>query len=189
MKHFYKILFIIFLLPLPACKWATGAGTPFFKWSNINIPEGTPTFQQGFKDGCSTVLYARGNEWYRTRYSYRYDPKLIGNPEYRFGHSRGYTYCFQSIIGPLPLASFDRYISPYGNNPVFEMSVADGAINKAWGGFFATPGESVLGGSATPGTDGGFDAMFGLWGGGGSGSVFGAHPLWAGGSKNQIFGQ
>ena len=153
MKILKFFLLIIFLLELAGCKWFGRSGKPFLEWSNITIPDGTATFQQGFKDGCSTTLYSRGNVYYKTRYGYRYDPKLIGNPEYRLGHQRGYTWCFEHIVGPNPIASFDRYILPHGNNAVFDMGA--GNINNAWGGMFDGVGTPI---QVNPGN--GFNSIF-----------------------------
>jgi hypothetical protein len=185
MKNFFRILLILLSLQLCGCRYFKMMGLPYFRGLDFKVPEGTPTFQQGYKDGCSTILFARGNGMYRDRYEYRYDPKLIGNPEYRFGHSRGQSWCFQNIIGPNPLSSPDRFLMPYGNNTVFDMKAGDMGSN--WSGFFGgsadTWGDSVSSGS-------GLNGMFGVWGGGGGqGSVFTANPLWAGGSSGQFFGQ
>ncbi len=188
-KIFEKFLLLIFLLEFSACKWFSSSGDPFLKWSNITIPNGTPTFQQGFKDGCSTTLYSRGNVYYKTRYGYRYDPKLIGSSEYRLGHQRGYTWCFEHIVGGIPMTSFDRYISPHGYDTTFNVdSSGKGAINNAWGGMFG-------GGVGTPievEPGNGFDAIFDVWQKGGAGTgatALGTNPLWAGGSSGQFFGQ
>ncbi|OFW80257.1 MAG: hypothetical protein A2887_04200 [Alphaproteobacteria bacterium RIFCSPLOWO2_01_FULL_40_26] len=186
-------LLLLLTLQLSSCRWFTGAGTTFFAWTNIKVPDGTPTFQQGFKDGCSTVLYARGNVYYRTRYSYRYDPKMIGNPEYRFGHSRGYTWCFQHMLQGQTgsQSSADKWLSQYGKQPMFDMAPAD--LGKAWGGMFdglKAPGNPVA--SANPqGTDSGLDILQkGISGGeaGAGGTVFGGHPLWAGESSIKFMG-
>lgn len=184
-----RILLLIIVLQLTGCKWFTDAGTPYFFGTNFEVPEGTPTFQQGFKDGCSTVLYARGNVFYRTRYGYRYDPKMIGNPEYRFGHSRGYTWCFQHMLQGTTGASKspDRYIMPYGAS-AFDMSA--GNVNDAWGGFWGGLSSPV--GSSSVGLDSSLSILQqGIAGGtaGAGGTVFGGNPLWAGGSSGQFFGQ
>jgi hypothetical protein len=177
-----KILLVLFLLELVGCKWFGSSGDPFLKWSNITIPDGTPTFQQGFKDGCSTTLYSRGNVYYKTRYGYRYDPKLIGSSEYRLGHQRGYTWCFEHIVGGIPMTSFDRYLLPHGNDGTFDMTA--GNINSAWGGMFGGVG-SIIEVNPKNGFD---DAIFGVWNNGGTGAL-NANPLWAGNSSGQFFGQ
>ena len=183
-----KVFLLIFtLFSLNGCKWFTNAGTPFFLGTGFKVPPGTPTFQKGFKDGCSSVLYSRGNVWYRTRYKYKYDPKMIGNPEYRFGHSRGYTWCFQQVIQGVsgPNASFDKAFLPYG----YDSTHSAANIGNAWGGFFAG-GESVLSASTTtPGS--GFNSIFDVLQKGSSGSgatAFGTNPLWAAGSSGQFLG-
>ncbi len=189
MKLFTKFFAVIILLELVGCKWFTTATTPLLMFSSVKTPDGPPSFQQGFKDGCSTVLYSRGNVWFRTRYKYTYDTKMIGNPEYRFGHSRGYSACFHAIVGGNQ-SSFDRYIAP-GTPPGggFGYGVLDtkaGDVNNAWGGFFGDSGiQNILNMS-----EGGVNGNFALLGGdGGQGSVFTSNPLWAGGSSGQFFGQ
>ncbi len=183
MKILIRVLLLFLLIQVFGCKWITNSGTPYFEWTNFKIPQGTPAFQAGYKDGCSTVLYARGNVYYRTRYSYRYDPKMIGNSEYRFGHSRGYTWCFQQVVAGTsgPVGSFDKYLNPGGYDPTFNA----GNINDAWGGMFGGGLDAPI--KANPAN--GFDAMFDVWSGGSGGGVFSANPLWAGGSKGQFFGQ
>jgi hypothetical protein len=183
-----KLFFLVILLELSGCKWITTATTPVFMFSNVKLPDGSPAFQKGFEAGCKTVLYSRGNIWFRTRYKYTYDPKMIGNPEYRFGHSRGYTACFHAIVG-MNQSSFDRYIAP-GTGPgggfgygVFDMKAGD--IQGAWGGFFGDTGiQNIIN---VP--DGGLNGNFTLLSGGGGGGVLTANPLWAGGSSGQFFGQ
>ncbi|MDX2082916.1 MAG: hypothetical protein SFV53_02890 [Rickettsiales bacterium] len=195
-KKFYKIIFIALLsFNASGCRWFTSASTTYYSWTNFKIPEGTPTFQQGFKDGCSSVLYARGNDFYHSRYKYRYDPTLIGNSEYRFGHQRGYGWCFQTILSAVtgPYGAPDKFLSLYGNAAVFDPK--PGTINKT-GLFGDTGNESAFSSSlTTPGA--GIDAMFGVFqkdngeggvGGGGSNTVFGGNPLWAGGSKGYFLG-
>jgi len=181
MKILIKILLIIFLLDLSGCKWFGAIGRPYLSFAGFKIPDGTPAFQQGFKDGCSTSLYSRGNVLYRNRYGYRYDPKMIGNPEYRFGHSRGYTWCFQQVVTGYggPNSSFDKIIQPHGYDDTFSA----GNINSAWGGFFATPAPNVINIE-----NGGLDGVMTVFGSGAN-SAFGANPIWAGNSKGQLFGQ
>lgn len=184
-KFLSKIFLIILLLQPTSCRWIDGAGTPYFTFSNFKIPDGTPAFRTGYTDGCSSALYARGNVWYKTRYKYRYDPKMMGNPEYRFGHSRGYTWCFQQAVSPAlgPNSSWDRAIQPYGYDKTF--SVEPDAINKAWGGFFGGLGGQI----DLERNPGGLNSIVSDLTGGDGGGAFSAHPLWAGGSKGQIFGQ
>ncbi len=181
MSNLIKFLLLILLLQSGGCKWISATSKPYFFGTGFKVPPGTPVFQQGFKDGCSTILFARGNGFYRARNDYHYDEKLAGNPEYRFGHSRGQSWCFQTIIGANAFVSFDRYILPYGNNSVFDMSAGD--INNTWDGAFNGLNPS------TTGSIGSLNGIFQLWSGGESGGVFSANPIWAGGSKGQIFGQ
>lgn len=194
-----KVLRNIFLLALLSqaiigCRWITSAGTPFFYGTNFKVPDGTPTFQKGFRDGCSTLLSARGNDFYRSRYSYRYDPSLIGNTEYRFGHQRGYSFCFQSTTGPMNIGSFDKFLFPHGNNAFINGAV--GSINNS-GLFGSGPGNNSAFSTSltTPGN--GLDGMFdvlqkgnddGGVGGGGSGTAFTGNIFWASGSSGYLLG-
>jgi hypothetical protein len=186
MKNIRKNIFLILLiLSLPNCKWLKIIGTPYYSLFSFKIPDGTPSFKKGYADGCATVLASRGNSMMRQRYGgFHYDADMIGNPEYRFGYSRGISWCFQTTVGPNNLTSPDRYLAHYGNNTTFEMGA--GSINNAWGGLFGgsegkAMGESI-GGS-------GLDGVMGSVGSGGSGGVFSGNPLWAGGSGGQFFGQ
>ncbi len=192
MINMTRILLTIFLLlSCSGCKWFTNAGSPFLSGSSFKIPEGTPTFQSAFKDGCNTVLYARGNIFYRTFHKHNYNAKLIGNPEYRFGYGRGYSYCFMMVNNPVsgPTTSFDRAFNPYGYDETFNA----GNVNNAWGGFFLG---GTMGGDLTNSTGNGLDGTFdvlqksvaGMKGGSGNKTVFGT-IFWEGGSSCQFFGQ
>jgi hypothetical protein len=180
MKNLTKFLLLVLLLQSTTCRWISGTSTSYFFGANFKIPPGTPVFQQGFKDGCSSILFARGNGFYRSRNDYHFDTKLSANTEYRFGHSRGQSWCFQNIIGAVPLSSFDRYILPFGNNSALDMTA--GNVNDAWGGMFGGSGKPIENGN-------GFDSIFGVWSGGEGGGALSTNPLWAGGSKGQFFGQ
>jgi hypothetical protein len=174
--------FIILLLTLSSCKMFNKGGMATYSMLKFKIPEGTPTFRQGYKDGCESALYSRGNVLYRSIYKYRFDPKLIGNAEYRLGHSRGYGFCFPTAASPVtgPQSSFDRFINPYGYDSGFNA----GNINDTWGGGF----NGIMGSSLT---GNGFNGIFDVLqkGGGGTGeSALGGNPLWAGGSRGQFLG-
>jgi hypothetical protein len=178
-----KILIITSLIIfLNSCRWLSDAGRPFYSMTNFKVPPGTPSFQQGYKDGCETVSYARGNAFYKTRYKgYRYDPKMIGNSEYRFGHSRGVSFCFMQVISQ-PQSSFDNYLNYYDPTMMTQdyNTVGDGFLD---GGVFSW--------SATN-AGGGLNGIFDVYQKGGSGTtggVFDSNPLWAGGSVGQFFGQ
>lgn len=182
-------LLTFLLLGTSGCKWFTNMGSPFFKGTDFKTPDGTPAFQEGWKDGCNTSSYARGNIWYRTWHKHNYNPKMIGNPEYRFGYGRGYSWCFQNALGGIagPQASFDKAIAPYAANDNFGYGVFDtsgGNINKMWGGFF---NGNTFNTNATAN-----NSWDGIWGvvqkGGGDKTAFGT-ILWEGGSKCQLFGQ
>ncbi len=184
-------LLILCLLILSSCRWFTDAGLPHIAGVNIQIPEGTPSFRLGYKHGCELIFYSRGNIFYRMRYKYNYDPTKNGDPEYRFGYSRGRTYCFNYIIygASGPVGSFDMFLFPYkdSNGYVYGGFGADD-YNNTVGGMFSGLGAPIQDNPAN-----GFDAIFDVLqkGGGGSNSqtTFGGNPLWAGGSAGQFFGQ
>ncbi len=159
----------------------------FLPFTNFKVPPGTKAFQAGYKDGCSSVLYARGNVFYRSRYDYRYDVKMSGNTEYKFGYSKGWGWCFVHIVGISPdntLGPPDGSLSPYGRQPMFDMSPNN--VNNAWGGFFKGGLYAPIDPSAS--TSGGLDASFsvlqeGVYGG----TTFGANPLWSSGNEGVGF--
>lgn len=63
-------------------------------WGLSNTPEGTPTFQKGWNDGCDTGLHAYGNNWYNATYDgFKQDMELIDNPEYYRAWKDAFTYC------------------------------------------------------------------------------------------------
>jgi hypothetical protein len=175
------ILFLSILIILNSCKWFTEADRPYLEFSNFKVPNGTPAFQKGYKDGCSSSLYSRGNVWYRTRYSHKYDPKMISNSEYRFGYQRGYAWCFQYILSGSGINSWDRYLLPFGND---ENMLAKN-YNDAWGGFFG--GGFFMKSTTTP--ESGIDETLKVFSGGSDAGAITANPFWAGGSKGQFFGQ
>lgn len=180
-----KLILIILMLQLGSCKWFTNASLPFYAGTNPSVPDGTPAFQKGWKDGCSTSTYARSNVFYRSKNSYKYDPAMIGNPEYRFGHQRGYTWCFQQSLSPTTgaVGSWDRFILPYG----YDSSFSSRDMGEAWGGML--PGNANAGVMGSKNVGGNVGDFVGVFGGSSDNSLFGANPLWAGGSKGQIFGQ
>jgi hypothetical protein len=184
-KNSFWFLILFLIISLSGCRWISDAGTPFFSMVNIKIPDGTPAFKQGFSDGCSMVVRARGNMLYRFRFKYRFDPKMIENSEYRFGHSRGASWCFQNVLSEAtgPQKSFDNYLMPYGNwgydssvKSVGDMfdNIEGGAFNQS----LTTPG---------PGLNSTID-VYQKGGSGSTGSAFGSNPFWAGGSKGHFFG-
>lgn len=159
-------------------------------FTNYYVPEGTPIFQQGFKDGCENGLYSRGNGIYRTRYggTYKYHPELIDNPEYQFGISRGYSYCFtyntaggmsaSNTGSGMSLGSSDAYI--YGKGVPFDMGRTnyDRTVNYeegTWSNPFNVSG-------------GGVDGVFGNITKPKGFGVFNSHPLYGTPNDQQIFG-
>lgn len=190
MAYFMRVITIILCLVLSGCKWFSGMNRTFSSMTNMVIPEGTPLFQKGFRDGCGNAFYARGNGFYRARYSYRFDGNLAGNTEYRFGISRGYGYCFAYIVAGVfggPQASSDKFLFPHGYDDTYNS----GDIGGAWSGFFSG-GDQWKSGviSADSNT---IDGVFNVYQNGISGgSAFdtgGGGVIWGGNSRGQFFGQ
>jgi len=101
------------MLFLNNCQWFKAADTTFLSGTDIKIPEGTPIFKEGFRDGCETVLNSRGNSFYRSRYDgFRYNPEYIKNSEYKFAVSRGYGFCFNYILRFVNAGSDTYIVSP-----------------------------------------------------------------------------
>ena len=94
-----KYIFIILILLISSCRWVTDAKLPNLSMAKIKIPPGTPNFRKGFADGCSTVIYSRGNTFYRTFHKFRFEADLIDDTEYYFARKRGYNFCFGYITG------------------------------------------------------------------------------------------
>lgn len=176
MKNFWKITLLISLF-LPSCRWFMESSTSYSIGAGFKVPPGSPTFQRGYRDGCSQIFYSRGNMFYRWRHGYNYDPKLNRNAEYRFGYKRGISFCFNFIVSGV--TSPDRMIFP---DKTLGASMAAMSYNETglFGGVEAVP---------VPSIGGGFNDMFGVWAGSSTTSALGANPLWAGGSKGQFFGQ
>lgn len=179
----FKTLFFIILLFTSSCRWFSAAEMPFFMGGYVTPPQGTPIFVQGWKEGCNSSSYTRGNVFYKTIHHIQYDPKLIDNPEYRFGYARGYTTCFQIVVSGNsgPQASFDTFILPQGAGTFDYMKAGD--INGTWGMFSS----GIFQGDVTNSNfvENGFDGIVKVVGSG----VINGNPLWAGGSAGQFFGQ
>lgn len=185
-----KIYLILILLLFSGCKWFTGAETPFLSMTTPQIPDGTPIFQKGFKEGCESIIHNRATGFYRDRFQYQYDTSLMDNPEYQFGYSRGWTNCFNYVVaGRHTLGgSADTYI--YGGNWGAPIGMGKGNINDtvnyqtgSWTNPFASGN----------GIDGMFDVLQKGKGGGGTatgpGTAFGGQPFWGTWQDGQIFGQ
>jgi len=169
------------------------SNAPYFSMTNFKVPPGSPIFQKGYSDGCVTALYSRGNYFYRAKYNGpKYDSALIDNSKYRFGHSRGYSYCFAAIISPTSgrRGSFDKTLFPYkqaNGSADYGLDSNAASWNNVWGtGAFNDNANSPLGGSVT---GNGFNGIFQVLQGNSNEGVFSGDPLYSGGSKGQFFGQ
>jgi hypothetical protein len=173
-----KIFYLTIILVLSGCKMFSGASRYPIANMNYTVPDGTPIFQQGFRDGCENGLYTRGNGLYRTKYStYKYTPSLIDNPEYKFGYGRGYGWCFTLNTAGGHGGGADAFI--YGKGTPFDMGRGniDGTLNYETGSW-NNPLNINSGG-----INGVWEAVQSPKGF----SAFSSHPLYGSGN-NQIFG-
>ena len=160
-----------------------GCSTSYLSMTNFKVPDGTPIFQEGYKDGCGTILGARSTSLYRMKYAgYKRNPDYIDNPEYNFGYSKGWSYCFNYIVGAgyFGQGGSDQYI--FGKGPQFDMGRGnwDSTINYETG-TWNNPTSSEGGSNSVDGIWGEFQAPKGF-------SVFGGHPLYGTSNNTQIFG-
>ena len=176
-----SILLISSLL-LTNCRWFTDAKLSPMAFGKAIEVEGTPKFKMGFKDGCETVLHARGYGFYRSKYKWKFNPDLIDDPEYSFGRKRGYNYCFGYVIGGSGHFSggWDKYIlGNFGGTP-FNMGKAsiDGTV----------PGGDVFNVLNVPA--GGVSGSLDVLSGGNGGGALSAHPFWGNrkAESEKIFG-
>ena len=174
-----KTFLLLVILSFSGCKFFTGADSYFFMGMNYKIPDGTPIFKQGYRDGCENGIYTRANVLYRGKYhGFKYTPSLIDNPEYKFGYGRGYGYCFTMNTSGAHAGSFDQFI--YGRGTPFEMGRGniDGTVNYEQG-TWSNPFNVNAGG------------IDGVWGAVQSPknfTAFGSHPLYGTPNTNQVFG-
>ena len=173
---------ILIILSLTSCRWFSGDATEqFLRKFKIPQPPGSPNFKKGFKDGCSQILYARGNFFYRMIFKYHYDTSLNYNKDYRFGYKRGGNACFITIISH-KMPSADRLIFPYGGGNDIGTGIS------SVGNYNSTSG--MFGGVESPvGSGGDVNGIFEMWSEGDNGAVLNSNPIWAGNSKGQFFGQ
>jgi hypothetical protein len=177
MKKLISILMLV--LALGGCKLFSGPKSYFLSNMNYNVPQGTPAFQQGWRDGCENGLYARGNALYRSKYNgYQYTIELMDNPEYKFGYGRAYGYCFTLNTAGAHDGGFDQFI--YARGVPFDMGRAsiDGTMNYETG-TWSNPIHVK-----NKGVDSIFDSIQSPKGF----SAFGSHPLYGTPNDKQIFG-
>lgn len=177
-----KLVTLLFLFEITSCGVASIPGkVTAFPLTNFKVPDGTPAFQAGYKVGCSAVMYARGNVFYRSRNDYNYDPKMIGVKDYRTGYSRGWAWCFNNIanlnMGGGANGSIDLGLFPAGHP--FDSSPS--TVDEAWGGFFETPAPNIIE------IGSGLDGSFSVWQKGKSGgTALGGNPIWSGGGSSGL---
>ncbi len=180
------ILLLTISLNLTSCRWFTDSSSPLFLGTKPQVPDGTPAFRKGWQHGCDNATYARSNQFYRHSLSgFNFDAKLISNPEYRFGLQRGYSVCFDYALSPVSGAQTpaDRYISPYGNDPM-GYTATGASWDTASGGLFGGLSDPVKGSMGD-----GLDNVFGAFTkspiagttGENPGTIFGSNPIWSGG--------
>ncbi|MDA9817987.1 hypothetical protein N9C35_03005 [Flavobacteriaceae bacterium] len=177
-----KKFIITILLLTSSCRWFSDAGLPFLAGTNIALPEGSPNFKKGFKDGCSSALYSRGNTYYRMKYKFEYDHDLINDADYKFGNQRGYSYCFAYIVSYGAEGGIDAYFVPSGG--LSPLNYDDkGSLNDV-----INQGDPVNLERYTK-TDG-LNSVFhgftktGNSGGTGAGGILGSHPFFGTPSKS-----
>jgi hypothetical protein len=174
-----KIFLLIAILFLSNCKLFTGSRRYLVANTNYSIPDGTPVFQQGWRDGCENGLYSRGNTFYRTKYNgFQYSPDLMDNPEYKFGYGKAYSYCFTLNTAGEHSGGFDAFIYAKGAPFDMERTSIDRTVNYEVGSW------SNAANVKHKGVDGNFDAIQSPKGF----SVFGSHPLYGTTNEKQIFG-
>ena len=85
-----KILFYLCgILLLTACN-----NSPFRPVFHPDLPkDGSPLYQQGFKEGCNTGMTVYGNDITRIEYSTSVQPALMTNKTYRNAWKLGNRYC------------------------------------------------------------------------------------------------
>jgi hypothetical protein len=176
-------LIIIFLTLsfLSSCKLFTGSSLSHLAFTNFKVPDGTPIFQKGYSDGCQNGLFSRGNMLYRTRYGiggFKYDADYIDNPEYRFGVSRGYSYCFTYNTAGRMVRPMDEYL--YGKGTQFNMG--RNSYNKS------LQYESGSWSNAANVKHGGVNGIFSAVTKPKGFTAMGSHPLFGTPNSNQLFG-
>ena len=87
-----KTLFVIMLaFSLSACGFKYGPQT---LKSQGGIPQnGSPEFNQGWRDGCDTGMAAFGNYTYKLIYGFKKDMNLLNNAEYTSAWNSAYNTC------------------------------------------------------------------------------------------------
>lgn len=87
-------IIFLFLIPLGACQGVIDLWERPRPWGLGETPEGSPTFQQGWEDGCDTGLGVYGGPHYRKKaYRFRQDITQMDDPEYYRAWKDAYTYC------------------------------------------------------------------------------------------------
>jgi hypothetical protein len=87
---------LVLILLISACSYkeATELFTKPRPFGLGETPDGSPTFRQGWEDGCDSGLGAYGGFHYRRKsYAFRQDITQIDNPEYYRAWKDAFTYC------------------------------------------------------------------------------------------------
>jgi hypothetical protein len=58
-----------------------------------DAPEGSPIYQQGYRDGCESGFKGYSQPYNKVWWKFRQDPKLRGNPVYYKIWKDAYSYC------------------------------------------------------------------------------------------------
>ena len=90
------MMLISAMVALGGCsiKQATELVTKPRPWGLGETPDGSPTFKQGWEDGCDTGLGVYGGAGYKRKaYRFRQDISQLDNPEYYRAWKDAYTYC------------------------------------------------------------------------------------------------
>lgn len=84
----------LLLLMLSACSFKPRVGAPWMQELLANGPKGSsPTYQQGWRDGCESGISLTSNALQRHFYTFKQDGYQSQNPEYYIAWSNAMHYC------------------------------------------------------------------------------------------------
>ncbi len=98
MKKIILILIIaINIFSLSACN-----NVPVWKYSMFKRPSNNnyypPLYLKGWQDGCESGAQASSNYFYRAKYEFKQDWRLLNNPTYINGWEDSYNQCRKYIL-------------------------------------------------------------------------------------------